>query len=511
MKLCSTSVANSQPYPTLGERPLVIIASENELYVMLAEKVVKGDFSRFSEVAAFCKTLEIPFKVEPTLMRIFTLIRRISWGFFRYLERGTNPRMWKELVISHPEYPRAGDLKHNISISNLYVAMLDIHGYTKFCQESKSNITKLRKLDEFIETGIKAIGLRNSTILQREHGDEIIIMAARATDVLTTTFDILDGFSDRPVLEKNPLVDGRNSHSIVLPEFSVTAGIAGGNTNLPLIITESGSISSFVVNMAARLQARANYVSPKDSKIMVSQSVLTNFEQENKHGESHLYSLGVLSFINCGPISFKGVKTVVYDIVYNAAEKYRVNYAPQLEEFHETLATKQWQGKIFTSLISLIKEAAKNRHDFNIHFENRPYNKKYLADLCDSARSAFEHHDDFPGAVKQLEQILGIIKRIDRFDRLLIDLIELVCEAYRQIVTTYETVIMAQVAKHLDQIFQPDHKILYLNSPKYIAVYDRLKSQAMRSPVLAHKKRIWHAVIHANHETLNAELYSGKK
>ncbi|GAH35281.1 unnamed protein product [marine sediment metagenome] len=110
------------------------------------------------------------------------LLKELHWGFLKEIDKARYTKLWKELVLAHKNFTHAGDLKRNISISNIYISMLDIHGYTQFCQESKGNLSRLRKLDEFLHAGIKRIAGINGTLANLERGDEIVVIAATATD-----------------------------------------------------------------------------------------------------------------------------------------------------------------------------------------------------------------------------------------------------------------------------------------------------------------------------------------
>ena len=328
--------------------------SEAELKLLhhLYEKILAREITTFANLVEYVSKLKHPGKIDKVIHKSFQLIKELHWGFFKDLNRANYTKLWKELVLPYGDFKEGGDLKRNISISNIFVAMLDIHGYTKFCQESKGNLSRLRKLDELLHDGIIKIAGCNHALATRERGDEIIIIAASATDTIKTTLEIINSFSKRSVIRDRTMQRNRKDFSIILPDFKITAGIVGGNLTTPLIITESGLLSGYLINTAARLQSRANELSPKESKIMAAQSVYNSYLKENKVVKSNLYAKNLILFFNSGPVSFKGVKLYSYEIIFKKEEKYREKYVKLMEVLYDSLKQHLWKQKIFLDLMS---------------------------------------------------------------------------------------------------------------------------------------------------------------
>lgn len=160
--------------------------------------------------------------------------------------------------------------------------MCDIHGYTKFCMESRKNLSMMHTLDWAIENEIKRISTACGAISQRERGDEMVIVAASATDALMCTLCIIDYFGKTDVVGDPNIPTKRSGNAEALPVFKITAGITGGNTQSPLIITERGNLAGFLLNSGARLQTRANELSPKESRVMIAKQVMMNYEKRKR-------------------------------------------------------------------------------------------------------------------------------------------------------------------------------------------------------------------------------------
>ncbi|MDR1596758.1 MAG: hypothetical protein LBR99_03535, partial [Treponema sp.] len=104
--------------------------SEEELFSFFYDKILSREISAFSSLKEFAGPVLKDKRAYPVIMRCFELIRRLYWGFFSGMTLGTHRKLWRELVIPDKDFPDAGDLKRTISISNLYISMMDIHGYT---------------------------------------------------------------------------------------------------------------------------------------------------------------------------------------------------------------------------------------------------------------------------------------------------------------------------------------------------------------------------------------------
>jgi hypothetical protein len=417
-------------------------------------------------------------------------------------------------VIPHNRFPTAGDLKRNISISNIYIAMLDIHGYTRFCQESKGNLSRLRKLDEFLHDGIRRIAGSHHALANRERGDEIVVIASTATDCLQTTLAIINAFSQHGVIKGQAVGRNHAEYSVVLPDFKVTAGIAGGNLTTPLIITESGLLSGFLLNTAARLQSLANEFSPKDSKVMITNSVHASFLKENKVVRSELVARKLVSFFTVGPVSFKGTKVVCYEVLFGERDKYRLRYAPALGALFESVRQELWKGRIVTDLLHLVGQVAGATPAFSAEVKvdgvRRSVANADIAALCDQARELV-NQEDYTGAVRVLGTLRGEVTQIPEFDRLVARYVEEIHERLEHLSGELESRMAATIEEKLDVIFSPQYKDAYLNTRKCLDTYDKLRAYALKSKVLGNKKSIWYSLIEDNKEGLRLEIYSGKR
>jgi hypothetical protein len=482
--------------------------SELKLFFHLYEKISRRELRTFSALVDYVDSLDLPAKLNAVVEQCFQLIKDLHWGFLRDLDRSEYTRLWKELVIPHSRYPTAGDLKRNISISNIYIAVLDIHGYTRFCQESKGNLSRLRKLDEFLHDGIRSIARSHRALANRERGDEIVVIASTATDCLEATLAIMNNFSPQAV------GGSKADYSIVLPNFKVTAGIAGGNLTTPLIITESGLLSGFLLNTAARLQSLANELSPKDSKVVVTNSVYSSFIKESKVVRSELVVRKLVNFFNIGQVSFKGTKGVCYEVLFGERDKYRLRYAASLASLIESVRQELWKGRIVADLLEVIAQAAGATPPFTAVVRaggtDRSLTNSDIIALCAKARE-LNNLEDYPEAVKVLGQIREAVTQVREFDKLVARYVVAIHQKLEKLSAELEQRIAASIEDKLDVIFSPQYKDAFINAQKCVGTNEKLRGYALKSKVLGNKKSIWYSLIEDNKEALRLEIYSGKR
>ncbi len=491
------------------------IAPDTKLFLHLYEKIIRREMATFADLVAYARRLNPPYPTDRALLRAFQLLKELHWGFFRELDRSAYTRLWKELVLPAEGYKYAGDLKRNISISNIYVGLMDIHGYTRFCQESKGNLSRLRKLDEFLHEGVHRIARNNSALAKRERGDEIVVVAATATDCVKTILEIINSFSRRSIIKSPEVQRNREDYSIVLPEFKVTAGAAGGNLSTPLIITESGFLSGYLLNTAARLQSLANELAPVESKVIIAQTVHASLQKENSLAPSELFTSNHLAFFNNGPVALKGLQIQSYEVIFRETERYRLQYTDDMEALYEALRQRLWQQKVFSGLLRAIDAACAHLPPFSVESPSANGRQAKLTNdelrqLCAQAGQYYEG-EDFPEAMETLEGILEALPRVPRFDPLLLHYAREVHARYTAILPTYRQLLEEEIEKRLDQIFPEKIRQAYRVYRKSAQAFDKMGAHARRSKALDRRKPLWLTLIRDHIEALELQIYVGKK
>ncbi|MDR2071598.1 MAG: hypothetical protein LBP81_09320 [Treponema sp.] len=490
--------------------------SEYELFSFFYDRVIHYEIVTFSALVKFAEPILRHPRTHPVILKVFELIKRLHWGFFCGISPVTHSRLWRELVLPDKRFPNAGDLKRTLSISNLYVAMLDIHGYTKFCQDSRKNLSMLHTLDRTINSEIARISTQCQAVSQRERGDEIVVVAASATDALTATLAIIDYFGKTTTVN-DPLINTqRSGDAVILPVFKLSAGVTGGNTTSPLIITEQGSLSGFLLNTGARLQSRANELSPKESRVMITKQVQMNYLKENSSDPGPLFKSKAIYFLDTGIIEFKGVLLPTCEAVFRPEDQYKERFSKQLLRLLTSIKENLWEQKIYMDLMELLSQVARVMPDFQV-IPPAPINGMQtitnvsFQQLCKIGARAYLLDEDYAHAVSLLHCFMDIMEMIPQFDRLILGYTRGITEKYDLLLKSFEVAIDKEIDEKAGQVFSGDQFKTYLAAKNGTSIYERLKLIGRKSPELTKKKALWYNLIKMNHDKMAMTLYSGKK
>jgi hypothetical protein len=490
--------------------------SEYELFSFLSDKILNREFTVFSALKTFAQPIIRNPRIQPVIMRCFEMIRRLNWGFFADMTFQSHKRLWKELVIPDQTFPEAGDLKDTLQISNLYIAMLDIHGYTKFCMDSRKNLSMMHTLDWAMNTEVRRISTCCQAVSQRERGDEMVVVAASATDVVTVTLAIMDYFGKTNYVDDPDIITRRQGNAEALPVFKCSAGITGGNTQSPLIITEKGSLAGFLLNSGARLQTRANELSSKENRIMVAKQVQMNFIKENQASKCLLVKKNAVYFFDTGHIEFKGVMIPTCEVVFKEEERYKEEFSEEMAQLFGSIKENLWEQRIFMDLMNLLSKASSVMPKFTvipskpIHGMTSITNDSFMQ-LCRLALKAYAKDENYAAAVGFLKDFIDLVDQISGFDRLILDYLKGVTEKYELLLKKYEATIDKEIEDKAVQIYLGQYQKAYQASRNASGIYEKLKVMGRNSPVITKKKVLWFNLIKANKDMMKFSLYSGKK
>ncbi|GHV84563.1 hypothetical protein AGMMS50230_01710 [Spirochaetia bacterium] len=489
---------------------------EYELFSFLYDKLICREFTVFSALKTFVQPILRDTRTHPVIMRCFELIKRLNWGFFSDMTFQSHRRLWKELVIPDQTFPEAGDLKDTLQISNLYIAMLDIHGYTKFCMDSRKNLSMMHTLDWAMNTEVRRISTCCQAVSQRERGDEMVVVAASATDALTVSLAIMDYFGKTNYVDDPAISTRRQGNADALPVFKCSAGITGGNTQSPLIITEKGNLAGFLLNSGARLQTRANELSSKESRIMVAKQVQMNFIKENQGTKCTLIKNNVVYFFDTGHIEFKGVMIPTCEVVFKEEERYKEQFSEELVRLFGSIKESLWEQRIYLDLMDLLSKVASVMPKFTIT-PSKPINgmmsitNDSFMQLCRLAIKAYSHDEDYGAAVNYLRDCIGVVEQIPGYDRLIVDYLKGVADKYETLLKSYDAAIDREIEEKAVQIYQGQYQKAWQAARNAVGIYEKLKVMGRKSPVIPKKKALWFNLIKANKEQMVFTLYSGKK
>jgi hypothetical protein len=491
--------------------------SNYELFSFLHDRIINREVTTFSQLKSLVEPLLSNKRIHPVIMRAFELVKRLYWGFFAGISPVTHQKLWSQLVIPDTLFPDAGDMKRTISISNLYVVMMDIHGYTKFCQSTRNNLSMLHNLDKTINTTIRLIAAQCQSECRREQGDEIVLVAASATDALTSAIGIIDYFAKTNILNDPSVTTKRIGAATALPVFNISAGIAGGNTTIPLIITEQGDLSGFLLNTAARLQSHANTLSPKESRLMITKQVEMNFVKENQRESlcSHIAKNEVIYFFDTGMIEFKGVLLPTCEAIFDKNDQYKQRFSGEMSRLFDSVRTSQWEHQIFSDLMDLLVRSSTVMLPFSIElkeplFNTTVVNNDTLVRMCQTAKKSYMN-EDYSYAVMLLHEFTSMLEQIPRYDHLILDYLKGITEKYDFILNMYNESIDKEIEANARRIFSDEHLKTYFAAKNATDLLEKLLSMGRTSPELRQKRILWHNLIQLYKDSMVFTLYSGKK
>ena len=490
--------------------------TEYEFFSFLYEKVLAKEITVFSKLKEYVAPVLKDKWTHNVIIRVFQLLKRLNWGFFAAINPATHRKLWKEMVIPDKDFPEAGDLKKTLQISNLYIAMLDIHGYTQFCMESRKNLSMMHTLDWVIENEIKRISTLCGAISQRERGDEMVVVAASATDALMVTLCIIDYFGKTDVVKDLNIPTKRAGNAEALPVFKITAGITGGNTQSPLIITERGNLAGFLLNSGARLQTRANELSPRESRVMIAKQVMMNYEKECAQSKSPLSLNDSIYFFDTGQIEFKGVMIPTCEVVFDKNERYKEKFAEDITRLYSSIRDNLWEMRIYQDLMELLTRVAQSMPKFTVTPKEPVNGMQTLTNdsyvqLCRQAMKAYCVNEDYHQAVEFLHYLVEISEQITLFDRLIFDYLKGITAKYKLLLDAYESNIDKEVDEKAAQIFHGDYYKTWLAAKNGTQVYEKLRAIGRKSKDITKKRTIWLNMLTQNKEKMEFTLYSGKK
>jgi len=490
--------------------------SDYELCAYFYDRIISGEIRNFSGLIKSASAITGNKRSHPSIMRAFELIKRLYWGFFSAISPHTHPKLWSEVVITDKNFPEAGDLKHTLQISNLYVAMLDIHGYTRFCMDTRKNLSMMHTLDRAMELEIGAISAACDAISHRERGDEIVVVAASATNIVTAVMAIIDYFGKTSLVGDPRIVTKRSADAESLPAFKVSAGITGGNTTSPLIITDKGGLSGFLLNSGARLQARANELSPTESRIMIARQVQMNFDKENTQAKCSLAESGALYFFDTGHIEFKGVIIPTCEIVFMESERYKERLGSEMNRLMESINQNLWEQRIFSDMLALIVKAATVMPGFSVTpqvlIDNiQTLTNDSLVHLCRKAMAAYLRDEDYNVAVAFLRDFISILEMVPSFDRLIMDYLKGVTVKYTMLLGLYNENISRQIEEKSSGIFFGNYAAAWAAAKKGVSMHAKLCEMGKNSELVAKNKNLWCSLIKQHQKDLEFSMYAGKK
>ena len=482
-------------------------SSERKLLYELYVKIISGELKTFDSLKKTVSKIKVTPGLRKCLYRAFELQRKLYWGFFQDLTPKAFPGLWKEIVIADSQFKFGGDLKRFMSIADIYLGLLDIHGYTRYCNDKKRNMSMVDLLDRMIYEDVNAICCENGVISKRAQGDEILVLGASASAVLKSVLQIMEYFNTQGRSFRNTVLS-KKLPGTVLPKFQISAGIAGGQKFTPLIITRDGDISGDIVNTAARLQAKANKISPDKNRIMITNHVHQRLQTASENDKEVFKDI---DFFNIGTVMFKGVNLNVFDVIFLPEEECRLQLRETMEVLYSSLEKKMWKGRIMkdsldaaSKAVSILLAAGCKDTASGRKLENQ---LREIIELLKKTHTLFNGMY-YEAAVSSFSRIVDAMSAIKSLDRIVLEYLELIKQNYLSINAEYSRTLDEEVVVRLNELYSPQEKEQYLLLKKHNTMYEKIKSSTRLK--LKGRKNSWHRITNEMSEQLETHLQSFK-
>lgn len=453
------------------------------------EGIAMGEIRNFGELrAATDPWPEGPFK-RAAVECGFALIKKLHWGYFESLYPERFPRLWAELVIPDLKWDFAGELKRSLSLPNLYVGLIDLHGYTRFCRENRKNLSRLTQLDSLIQNEIPEVVEAVGVLARRVRGDEILIIGASAAEVLEAV--LLTGeFFKR----------GSDARGMSLPAFEISAGVAGGQGFTDFVVTEDGDLSGDAVNTAARLQSRAGRVSPDRTRVMVTGHVHRKLSAElsSREDRARYRLLSAVEFVDAGRVEFKGVTVAVHDAVFtDGPDARRLEYKNAQEKLYESIEAGLWKGRVFEDAVRLAELMGSVEGEAT------------AAALRARSRAAYAAfgQESYEEALSLFVEMVDELASREGADYLALEYLRGVRDCYARILAAFSSALDAETDASLSTLFAAEkdvsnYRLLQLHHATFLKVRDAARLR------IRNRKAIWYRV--ADRETPTLQVRVGE-
>ena len=473
-------------------------SSAYEVFVLLSDKIVKGELVTFNALRTYCEALPESPRTETILKKAFELQRRLYWGFFRDISPVAYPKVWSKVVVPDRKYHFAGDIKRMAAIPDVYMAVIDIHGYTRFCQKYRHNMSMLELLDRMIQLELPMIAAKFGIVIRRAHGDEILLLGGSAPELFEVVYLIArrlakDGISPLGGVKGSSKSDGQGSVE-GLPGFQISAGVAGGAKYAQLVITRDGDLSGTIVNTAARLQARANRISPDSTKILLTSVTFQKIKMQNS--SEHFEFLKAVDFFDTGMVEFKGINVPVFDTVFLDREASRLEYRDRMGALYDSIGQGLWTTRIFSDALNLMARIATSTPgglvDESTGEAMDAADSISIVQRIKNAQGLFDA-ERFEQAIIELSELVDVFCRAAGRDPIAIEYLSEVRDNYVKLRARFAESLDREVDEHLETIFlSPNDRANFRTLEKHHAMFASVRDAARIK--VADRHGLWHRI-----------------
>jgi class 3 adenylate cyclase len=381
-------------------------------------------------------------------------------------------------------------------IPDVYMAMIDIHGYTRFCQKHRHNMSMLDLLDKVMQQDLPAIAARLGVVSRRASGDEILLLGGSAAELFETVFLIQRHLAKSGHKEGGAKDGGaKGEEANALPSFEISAGVAGGAKYSQLVITRDGDLSGTIVNTAARLQARANKISPSRTKILLTS--VTFQKLKTLPSSAHFEFQRAVDFFDTGMVEFKGVNVPVFDTVFLAQEANRLEYRDRMGALYESIGQGLWSSRIFADALNLMARIVTSSSGGLVDEATGQTidaaDPISIMQRIKKAQASFAA-DRFEDAVSEFSDLVDAFARAKGKDAIVVEYLDDIRDNYRKILDSFTGKLDLEIDGNLAAIFiNQSDRTNYRTLEKHHEMYESVRSAARIK--VADRRALWNKII----------------
>jgi class 3 adenylate cyclase len=497
--------------------------SPYEIFTLLSDKIVRGELVTFNALREYCAPLPDSPRTEAILRRAFELQRRLYWGFFRDITPVSHSKVWNKVVVPDRKYHFAGDIKRMATIPDVYMAIIDIHGYTRFCQKNRHNMSMLDLLDRVLQSDLPAIAAKFGVVSRRASGDEILLLGGSAAELFEVVYLIARRLAKNGGFAKNKGERAKDKAAIVkekqadsgeavdaLPSFQISAGVAGGAKYAQLVITRDGDLSGTIVNTAARLQVRANRISPDRTKILLTS---VTFQKLKTLPPSAPYEfLKAVDFFDTGMVEFKGINVPVFDTVFLDTEANRLEYRDRMSALYDSIAQGRWTSHIFADALNLMARIVTSSAGALVdEATGRPIDAADSISIIQRIKKAQGYFvaERYELAVNEYSELVDVYCRAEGRDPIVVEYLTNARDNYRKIVEAFNFRLDQEIDMRLEAIFlSPTDRAIFRTLEKHYAMFGSVRDAARFK--VQDRRSLWGKSVEDAADSLDVKIQAKK-
>ena len=286
--------------------------------------------------------------------------------------------------------------------------------------------------------------------------------------------------------------------------------MAGGAKYAQLVITRDGDLSGTIVNTAARLQARANRISPDRTKILLTS--VTFQKLKTQPPSAHYEFLKAVDFFDTGMVEFKGVNVPVFDTVFLATEANRLEYRDRMSALYDSIGQGLWSSHIFADALNLMARIVTSSSGCLVdEATGQPIDAADSISIIQRIKKAQGYFvaERYELAVNEYSELTDVFCRAKGRDPIVVEYLTNVRDNYRKIVESFTFRLDQEIDMHLEAIFlSPTDRANFRTLEKHYAMFGSVRDAARLK--VQDRRSLWGKSVEDAADTIDVKIQAKK-